>query len=101
MVTYFRFPEGPSTQYLRTLIPNTIPFMVFGTRVLKYWVLRPTGVPLSAIRYQPETVLLALQAAAAATSGRSRAARKAQNGAGGFHQIIVYYVILYSIIVYS
>ena len=34
-------PEGPSTHYLRTLVPNTIKSMVFGTRVLKYWVLGP------------------------------------------------------------
>ena len=27
-------PEGPSTQHLRLLVPRTIPFMVFGTRVL-------------------------------------------------------------------
>ena len=37
------FPEGPSTQYLRTLVPKTIALMVFGTRVLKYWVLGPSG----------------------------------------------------------
>ena len=37
------FPEGPSTQCLRILVPKTIPFMVFGTRVLKYWVLGPSG----------------------------------------------------------
>ena len=36
-------PEGPSTQYLRTLVPNTIKGMVFGTRDLRYWVLRPSG----------------------------------------------------------
>ena len=35
-------PEGPSSQYLRTLVPNTIKGMVFGTRVLKYWVLGPS-----------------------------------------------------------
>ena len=28
-------PEGPSTQYLRTLVPNAIQGMAFGTRVLK------------------------------------------------------------------
>ena len=37
------FPEGPSTQYSRTLVPKTIPLMVFGTRVLKYWVLGASG----------------------------------------------------------
>ena len=37
------FPEGPSTQYLRTLVLKTIPLMVFGTRDLKYWVLGPSG----------------------------------------------------------
>ena len=36
-------PEGPSTQYLRPLVPNTIKSMVFGTRVLKCWVLGPSG----------------------------------------------------------
>ena len=36
-------PEGPSTQYLRSLVPKTILLMVFGTRVLKYWVLGPSG----------------------------------------------------------
>ena len=28
------FPEGPSTQYLRSLFPKAIPLMVIGTRVL-------------------------------------------------------------------
>ena len=36
-------PEGPSTQYLRFLVPKTIPLMVFGARELKYWVLGPSG----------------------------------------------------------
>ena len=36
----FAIPEGPSTQYyLRFLVPK----MVFGTRVLQYWVLGPSG----------------------------------------------------------
>ena len=29
-------PEGPSTQYLRLLIPKTIPCIVFGLRNLKF-----------------------------------------------------------------
>ena len=37
------YTEGPSTQYLRSLVPNTIKSMVFGTRKLKYWVLGPSG----------------------------------------------------------
>ena len=38
------FPsEGPSTQYLRFLVPNTMPVLVFGARNLKYWVLGPFG----------------------------------------------------------
>ena len=37
-------PEGPSTQHLRTLVPKTIKGMVFGARVLKSWVLGPSGV---------------------------------------------------------
>ena len=36
-------PEGPSTQYLRLLVPKTILFMVFGTRELKCEVLGPSG----------------------------------------------------------
>ena len=35
-------PEGPSTQYVRTLVPRAIKNMVFGTRDLKYWVLGPS-----------------------------------------------------------
>ena len=35
------FPEGPGTQYLRSLVPKTIPLMVFGIRVLKHWVVGP------------------------------------------------------------
>ena len=31
-------PEGPSTQYLRILVPNTIKGMVFGASNLKHWV---------------------------------------------------------------
>ena len=34
---------GPGTQYLRILVPRTIPLMAFGTRVLKYWVLGASG----------------------------------------------------------
>ena len=40
---FLSFPEGPSSQYLRFLVPKTILFMVFGTRVLSYWVLGPSG----------------------------------------------------------
>ena len=36
-------PEGSSTQYLRSLVPKTIPLMVFGTKGLKYMVLGPFG----------------------------------------------------------
>ena len=45
--SYETCPEGPSTQYLRTLAPQTIQGMVFGTRVLRYWVLGPSGLVLS------------------------------------------------------
>ena len=37
----FSTQEGPSSQHLRTLVPKTINGMVFGTRVLKYWLLGP------------------------------------------------------------
>ena len=36
------YPEGPSTQYLRLLVPKTIPLV--GTKDLKYWVLGPSGI---------------------------------------------------------
>ena len=36
-------PKGPSTQYLRTLVPKVIRGMVFGIRVFKSWVLGPFG----------------------------------------------------------
>ena len=35
-------PEGPNTQYLRSLVPNTVKGMASGTRGLKYWVLGPS-----------------------------------------------------------
>ena len=35
-------PEGPSTQYLRTLVPKAIKGMILGTRVLKS-LLGPSG----------------------------------------------------------
>ena len=38
------YTKGPSTKYLRFLVPKTILLMVFGTRVLKYWVLGPSGL---------------------------------------------------------
>ena len=36
-------PKRPSAQYLRTLAPKAVPFMVFGARVLTCWVLGPSG----------------------------------------------------------
>ena len=36
-------PEGPSTQHLRSLVPNTIRAWFWGTRNLKYWVLGLRG----------------------------------------------------------
>ena len=40
------YPEGPSTQHLRTLVSKNIQGMAFGTRVLKYWVVGPSGLVL-------------------------------------------------------
>ena len=45
-------PEGPSTQYLRTLVPQAIKAMVFGTRVLKDWVLGPFGMLIDSKLFQ-------------------------------------------------
>ena len=39
--------EGPSTKYLRTLVPNATKCMVFVTRNPKYWVFGPSGTPNS------------------------------------------------------
>ena len=36
-------PEGPSTQYLRFLVPKTILLLVFGTGDLKHCVIGPSG----------------------------------------------------------
>ena len=48
---YLIYPEGPSTQYLRALVPKAINGMVFGTRVLKYWVLGPSWYEVSWTKY--------------------------------------------------
>ena len=37
------YPKGPYTAHLRTLVPKTIPGMVFGTRVLKWAVHGPVA----------------------------------------------------------
>ena len=44
---------GPSTQYLRLLVPKAIPSMVFGTRVLKYWVLGPSKIAWTSTAQRP------------------------------------------------
>ena len=38
------YPEGPGTQYLSSLVPNTSRGTVWGTRNLKYWILGPSGL---------------------------------------------------------
>ena len=38
--------EPRSTQHLNALVPKTIRLMAFGTRVLEYWVLGPSGLVL-------------------------------------------------------
>ena len=42
--------EGPSTQYLRSLVPNTMRSVVSGTRNLEYWALGSSG-------YRPQNLL--------------------------------------------
>ena len=44
LLQFLVHPEGPSTQYSRTLVPKTILLMVFGTKGLKYRVLGPSGI---------------------------------------------------------
>ena len=49
------YPEGPSTQYLRFLVPKTRRLMVFGTRERNCWVLEPPNYILkymSCLRFQ-------------------------------------------------
>ena len=41
--SYVSNREGPSTQYLSFLAPNTIKGMVVGTRIFKSWVLGSSG----------------------------------------------------------
>ena len=68
LVAVGAIPEGPSSQYLRSLVPKTIPLMVFGTKVLKncalglctfngfgtrslkYWVLGSSGYDLNSLQ---------------------------------------------------
>ena len=41
--TGYTFPRGPSTEYLRILVPECIEGMASGTRSLKYRALGPSG----------------------------------------------------------
>ena len=41
------FPKGCKYPTYQVPEPPTIPFMVFGTRVLEYWVLGPSGFQMS------------------------------------------------------
>ena len=43
LVPFRDSPQGPRTQCVRPLFPKTIKSMVFGTGVLRYWVLGPSG----------------------------------------------------------
>ena len=51
-------PEGPSTQSLGSLVPDTIKSMVVGTRNLKYWVLGPSTSDLKFGLLHPTTTTL-------------------------------------------
>ena len=48
-------PEGPRTQYLRLLVPKTILLMVFGNRILRYWILGPSAKLLKASELLDQT----------------------------------------------
>ena len=69
-----RNPEGPSSQYLRTLVPNTIKGMVFGTRILKDGVLGLSGATMLRQPSQSlvETAMLSSLDAAITGSGYSK-----------------------------
>ena len=40
----YEFPEGQDTCYLRLLVPKSIKGIVFGTRIIKYSVVGPSGL---------------------------------------------------------
>ena len=42
-ITLSAVPQRVQVPFLRTLVPKTIPSMAFGTRVLQWWVLGPSG----------------------------------------------------------
>ena len=73
-------PEGPSTQYLRTLVPKAIKGRVFGTRVLKYWVLGPSGyaaeIIFRALKGMIPVPMLEVSLAAGPKSGCAAALRQ-------------------------
>ena len=56
--------KGPSTQCLRSLVPSTIKGPVFGTRVLKCWVLGPSPAICSGLRVDSVVLVVALEPAA-------------------------------------
>ena len=55
-----RNPEGPSTHFLRFLVPNTLKGMVFGTRNLKYWVLGLWELDLGTLKPTSESMVSAV-----------------------------------------
>ena len=42
--SWLAYLEGPSTQYLRSLVQKASPLLVLGARDLEYWVLGPSGL---------------------------------------------------------
>ena len=44
LYTYSTSPKGPYTAHSKTLVPNTIPAIGFGTRVFKWAVYGPFGI---------------------------------------------------------
>ena len=53
----FRISEGPSTQYLRSLVSNASKSMVVGTRNLKDCVLGPSGVHIMVVYMGPNDMV--------------------------------------------
>ena len=47
---FFCMPSSRGSKVLRFLVPKTRPLVVFGTGVLRYWVLGPSGI----IKKKPE-----------------------------------------------
>ena len=78
------FPENPSTQSLRSLVLKTIPQMVFWTRILKYWVLGPSGNVLATLKAQVASLPACSQVASKVSLMQAWSLQRISYGPSGF-----------------